>query len=169
MIMCTSDICLILKNKTHVLRLFDPILKNDAFACSAPPHADPLMSLSKLYGMRRSSGDASFPKNISEPRPAMVLIFKEYNLCHFEKCRYTILKNSKPQTYWIFICVYIFVKRTSPAFEAESNSGELHDNYSCPLCPPQQVKDIVFLFSIPGFNKVFPKNFNGFHSQYIIS
>ena len=32
--MCTSYICLILKNKTHVLRLFDPILKNDAFAGS---------------------------------------------------------------------------------------------------------------------------------------
>ena len=37
------------------------------------------MSLSKLVVMRRSSGDAPFPKNISEPRPAMVLIFKDYN------------------------------------------------------------------------------------------
>ena len=34
--------------------------------------------------MRRSSGDAPFPKNIYEPRPAMVLIFKDYKLCNFE-------------------------------------------------------------------------------------
>ena len=27
---------LILKNKTHALRLFDPVLKNDAFAGSMP-------------------------------------------------------------------------------------------------------------------------------------
>ena len=40
-----------------------------------------------------------FPENISEPSPAMVLIFKDYNLCHFEKRKYTILKNSKPHTW----------------------------------------------------------------------
>ena len=34
--MCTSYLSLILKNKTHVPKLFDPILKNDAFAGSAP-------------------------------------------------------------------------------------------------------------------------------------
>ena len=34
--MCTSYISLILKNKTHVLKLFDPVLKNDAFAGSTP-------------------------------------------------------------------------------------------------------------------------------------
>ena len=34
--MCTSYISIILKNKTHVLKLFDPILKNDTFAGSAP-------------------------------------------------------------------------------------------------------------------------------------
>ena len=34
--MCTSYIYLILKNKTHVPKLFDPILKNDAFAGSMP-------------------------------------------------------------------------------------------------------------------------------------
>ena len=34
--MCTSYISLILKNKTHALQLFDPVLKNDAFAGSTP-------------------------------------------------------------------------------------------------------------------------------------
>ena len=34
--MYTSHISLILKNKTQVLKLFDPILKNDTFAGSAP-------------------------------------------------------------------------------------------------------------------------------------
>ena len=34
--MCTSYISLILKNKTHVPKLFDPILKNDTFAGSTP-------------------------------------------------------------------------------------------------------------------------------------
>ena len=47
-------------------------MKNDAFP------------LNKLFVMRRSSGDAPFPKNIYEPRPAMVLIFKDYKLCNFE-------------------------------------------------------------------------------------
>ena len=45
--------------------------------------------------MQRSSGDATFPKNISESRPAMVLIFKDYILCHFEKRNYIILKKFK--------------------------------------------------------------------------
>ena len=34
--MRTSYIYLILKNKTHVPKLFDPILKNDTFAGSTP-------------------------------------------------------------------------------------------------------------------------------------
>ena len=52
---------------------------------ATPPDFYLHMSLSKLFVMRRSSGDASFPKNIYEPYPAMVLIFKDYRLCHFEK------------------------------------------------------------------------------------
>ena len=34
--MCPSYISLSFKNKTHVLKLFDPVLKNDAFAGSTP-------------------------------------------------------------------------------------------------------------------------------------
>jgi hypothetical protein len=102
------------------------------------------MTLSKLFVMQRSVGDAHFPKNISEPRPAMVLIFKDYNLCHFENLKYIILKNSKPHNWYGPICVYVFVKRTSPPSGVESNPGELHDYYSCPICSQQQAKDIVF-------------------------
>ena len=42
------------------------------------------------------------------------------------------------------ICVYVFVKRTSPGLEAENNSGELHGYYSSLLCLRQQAKDIIF-------------------------
>ena len=34
--MCTYYIYLILKNKTHIPKLFDPMLKNDVFAGSTP-------------------------------------------------------------------------------------------------------------------------------------
>ena len=82
--MSTSDIYLILKNKTHVSTLFDHILKNNVFAGSTPLSVYLLMSLNKLFITRSSSGDAAFPENIYELRPAIVLIFKDYRLCHLE-------------------------------------------------------------------------------------
>jgi len=51
--MRTSDFPLILKNKTHVLELFDPVLKNDAFAGSTP--------MMVVYIDFRNSSQCNFP------------------------------------------------------------------------------------------------------------
>ena len=75
----------------------------------------------------------------------MVLIFKDYNLCHFEKRNDTILKNSKPHTWYVLICGYIFVKRTSPALEAESISEELPDFIFTSFVPRRR-QSILMIF-----------------------
>ena len=51
--MCTSYFYLILKNKTHVPKLFGPILKNDAFAGSTP--------IKVAYIVFRNSTKCNFP------------------------------------------------------------------------------------------------------------
>ena len=89
------------------------------FAGPTPPNIYLIMSLNRLSVMRRSAGDAPFPENISESRPAMVLIFKDYNLFYFERSKYIIFKNSKPHTWYEPICGYIFVKRAPPPLEPE--------------------------------------------------
>ena len=56
--MCTSYIYLILNNKTHVPKLFDPILKNDAFAGSTPMKA--------AYVVFRNSSKCNFQPEITD-------------------------------------------------------------------------------------------------------
>ena len=71
--------------------------------------------------MNQSSGAVLFPKTYPNSALHWFWIFKDYNICHFEKCKYIILKNPKPRTWYGPICVYVFVKRASPPPEAESN------------------------------------------------